>query len=120
MLLSSKCSTRVHFPCIISGGNRYIPGGSQGSDMSGGSDPFTGGGRYIPGSSSTQTGSTGGGADPFTGSGRYVPSYNESQRSNPGAGGGGGDVFAGKSMLLALLSPALVKFSSLVDIVVCY
>ncbi|XP_072314708.1 phospholipase A-2-activating protein [Eucyclogobius newberryi] len=55
----------------FTGGNRYVPGSSDGNSGFG-ADPFTGAGRYIPGSDSgTNSRALAGVADPFTGGGAY-------------------------------------------------
>ncbi|XP_034241112.1 phospholipase A-2-activating protein [Thrips palmi] len=62
----------------FTGGNRYIPGGSQGgsASSSGNFDPFTGGSSYVPGSAPTRTvppvTTAAGNFDPLTGGSSYV------------------------------------------------
>ncbi|XP_051817408.1 phospholipase A-2-activating protein isoform X1 [Antechinus flavipes] len=48
----------------FTGGGRYVPGSSSGSDMLAAADPFTGSGRYLPGSTSN-TGVSSTGVDRF-------------------------------------------------------
>lgn len=62
----------------LTGGSRYVPGGSGSTGASGG-DPLTGGSRYIPGGSRA-TGTTG--SDPLTGGSRYVPGGTPSASEN--------------------------------------
>ncbi|XP_054843324.1 phospholipase A-2-activating protein isoform X2 [Eublepharis macularius] len=54
----------------FTGGGRYVPGTSSGSDAGPAADPFTGTGRYVPGSAS-DTAAALSGADPFTGTSAY-------------------------------------------------
>lgn len=62
-------STTVHASDPLTGGSRYVPGGSAGASTSRG-DPLTGGSRYVPGGGATASSNRG---DPLTGGSRYVP-----------------------------------------------
>lgn len=93
----------------LTGGSRYVPGGSGSESGPTSGDPLTGGSRYIPGGGGGGGGGgTVGGSDPLTGGSRYVP------------GGGGNSSSLSTATQASKALPPARKFIPHKDGMICY